>query len=154
MPNVRPFETTRDNASGRDIKHLLDNFGLAIVRGFFNQDDLSAVWRDLERLTSAFCRAAKVDVAACQRGHGDQNIARLLADRPDLQPEFYDRLQLMPSLLAIPNHLQVLGLAQQILESKNVGVWPRPQVRLDLFGDQDNVIEWHHDYIYNRGTSQ
>ena len=58
----------------------------------------------------------------------------------------------MPPLLAIPQLSSIQGLTSEALNSKNLGVWPRVQLRMDIPEDEKNVINWHNDYIYNKGT--
>jgi len=134
----------------------IERKGYLIIRNFFQEAELYPYWRAIDYFVKAFARGVGIDfnefdeVLPTER---DRMLVSILQKRPDLQSVLYDRLQMIPELLALPSHQRFQKLAKEILKTKSIGVWPRMQVRLDLCGDEKNVIRWHHDYLYNKGTS-
>lgn len=86
------------------------------------------------------------------------NLNEILALSTDLNPKtrslVYNRLQQMPSLLAVPSSKNILEIASILLAQKTefIGVWPRVQLRFDLPFVEETEILWHTDYLYNKGT--
>lgn len=144
------------NFLNTEISQEIQKNGYIIIRNFFSQSELLACWNAIDILAEAFARGIGLnlrefdDVLPDER---DRMFACIIKKRPDLQPVLYDRLQMIPELLALPSHQRFQKLAKEVLKTKSIGVWPRMQVRLDLCGDEKNVIRWHHDYLYNKGTS-
>ena len=147
---------TYDLVSSADITHqtkpIVDDLGFLVIRNFFDTQDLVPLWEDLHRLASAFCQGLCIDVETVDPSESDRLIVNIINHRPQLQPVLYDRLQNVPSLLAIPSHPKVRRLAQHLLGTDRYGIWPRMQIRMDRYEDRRNLIEWHHDYLYNQGT--
>ncbi|MCG3138365.1 MAG: hypothetical protein HJJLKODD_02228 [Phycisphaerae bacterium] len=133
------------------IRSVQEN-GVALIRGFFTADDLQPINEDITKLASAFYQALGQSLPVHPPHQLDRLLVTLLQQRPDWQSTLYDRLQQLPSLLALPNHARFQKLSRTMLQSQSIGVWPRVQMRLDRYADDKNVIEWHHDYLYNQGT--
>ncbi len=129
--------------------------GFLFIPGFFSTEDLAPLQDDLDRLICAFSQGIGLPedkLAPENAEERDRLLVRMLRQRPELQPVLYDRLQMMPSLLALPSHPKVLGLSQEVLGVEEVGVWPRVQLRFDRMNDEKNLIGWHTDHLYNQGT--
>lgn len=139
-----------------DILQEIQEKGYLIIRNFFQETELSRCWKAIDSLAKAFAIGLGIDsnkfdeVLPTER---DRMLVSILQKRPDLQSVLYNRLQMVPELLALPSNKVFQDLAKQLLKTDSIGVWPRLQVRLDLFNDDKNVIGWHHDYLYNKGTS-
>ncbi|MFN3145303.1 MAG: phytanoyl-CoA dioxygenase family protein [Paracoccaceae bacterium] len=149
---ARPYEYTPEDIPGDGFAERLQRDGFCLIRGFFSPDDLRPIWTDLANLVTAFARANGITLDDVPDGQIDRQLVTLLQERPDLQGTLYDRLQLAPGILSTPSHAKFRDLASRLFSTDAFGVWPRVQVRLDLFKDVKNVIEWHHDYLYNQGT--
>jgi hypothetical protein len=144
------------NILDTEIWREIQNKGYVIIRNFFPQPELLAYWNAIDLLAEAFAKGIGLHLSEFDDllpDERDRKFVRIIKNRPDLQPVLYDRLQMIPELLALPSHQRFQKLAQELLKTKSIGVWPRMQVRLDLCGDEKNVIRWHHDYLYNKGTS-
>lgn len=135
------------------IKLELD--GYLILSDYFSGDFIStltdSIMSVIEGLASSLELDEELDFSDCDEV--DEALVKLLSSHPKLQSTLYDRLQQIPALLAVPGHNSITKLASEILSSSRLGVWPRMQLRMDLPGDSENVINWHNDYIYNKGTS-
>lgn len=130
--------------------------GYIIIKNFFSQSELLPYWSSINTLAQAFARGIGLDIREFNDvppDELDRRFVSIIKRRPDLQSILYDRLQVLPELLALPSHQRFQRLAMELLKTKSIGVWPRMQVRFDLCGDKKNVIKWHHDYLYNKGTS-
>lgn len=134
----------------------LDLDGFTVIKEFFDEKDFHPIREDLVSLLRAFYRGCNLDFDFAQMlpNEIDRMMVTLLFKRPDLKSVFYDRLQQMPALLALPNHSKIRKIGSDILDTNALGVWPRVQMRFDSYQDEKNLIEWHHDYLYNQGTSQ
>lgn len=138
------------------IAEQIQEDGYLILPNFFTDAELFPVWSAIDRLAASFAKGLGLDasfindVPATER---DRMLVQLLKHHPALQSVLYDRLQQVPEILALPCHPKLLTLAHQLHQTDRVGIWPRLQVRLDLHNDDRNVIGWHHDYLYNGGTS-
>lgn len=126
--------------------------GYLLLHGFFSDADLGPIWRDIDHLVEAFCRQAELPCPAVDARQRDRRVAGIINQRPDLQSDLYERLQQLPALLALANHPKIRALAETILTTEKIGVWPRIQMRMDLYQDEFNRIAWHTDYMYNQGT--
>ena len=134
-----------------DIKTDIANNGILVLDNFFSEMDLRSIQVEMRELILSF--ESIMGLAPSQTFNTlDERFVHLLNKFPHVQPFLYDRLQLMPSLLALPSNLKVMQVAESLLETTHIGVWPRVQLRMDLFNDDYNVIGWHTDYIYNKGT--
>jgi uncharacterized protein YkvS len=132
----------------QELKNLEDD-GFLQIKNFLSESELSPLINELVNLALAF-GATKKNIS--KLGNIDEVFVDIINKNKALQPFLYDRLQLLPQLLKIPSLEKVQKLSQAILQTENVGVWPRMQLRLDLANDSQNLIEWHTDYIYNKGT--
>lgn len=150
---ISTYEMTYAAHDEAAIKKAMGDAGFLVIRGFFSKEDLGKVWQDMDSLTDAFCERFGLITDTTSADERERRIVSLIAQRPGPQSVIYQRLQQMPSLLAVPNHPKVRALAELLLDTQRWGVWPRVQVRLDLYDDEVNLIEWHHDYLYNRGTT-
>jgi hypothetical protein len=135
-----------------ELENIKDK-GVAVLRGYLSNDLLESIENDVFGVVAGV--SASVNFSAASQffpGEVDRTVVEAIKRRPDLQPVIYDRLQQMPNLLASPARNEFQSLAQELLGTKRIGVWPRTQLRMDLPGDQHNLIRWHNDYIYNKGT--
>jgi hypothetical protein len=142
-------ETDADPAA---LKAEMEERGFLVLRHFLSPEELQPLWTDIDQLSEAFCFGMGVDRVAPPAGERDRNLVNIIGQRPDIQPTLYDRIQNMPALLCVANHPKIRRLAETLLNSSHVGVWPRLQMRVDLPEDHVNHIAWHTDYIYNQGT--
>lgn len=128
----------------------LENKGYLLIKNFFSKEDLTPLMDEMTNLAIAFGMAKnKID----SYREIDELFVDIIKNNHKLKPFIYDRLQLMPQLLKIPSNDKIQNLSKTILKTNGIGVWPRMQLRLDLANDSKNLIEWHTDYLYNRGTS-
>lgn len=135
--------------SGNQIE-CLKGEGYLLIRDFFSKEELEPLMQELLSLAVAFgSDVRKIDSVRSI----DEALVDIVENNNALQPALYDRMQQLPQLLALPSTDKVLSLARTILNTNNVGVWPRMQLRFDLPNDNENLIEWHTDYSYNKGTS-
>ena len=143
------------NAVGKiGLEHIQDK-GVAVLRGYLSNDLLESIENDVFDVVAGV--SASVNLGAASQvvpGEVDRAVVAAIKRRPGLQPVIYDRLQQMPNLLASPARSEFQSLAQELLGTKRIGVWPRTQLRMDLPGDQRNLIRWHNDYMYNKGTTE
>lgn len=128
--------------------------GYLLIKNFFPQSIIDSLIISITNVIEGIIESAQLDRHLYFENYDeiDEVLVRLISNHPRLQPIIYDRLQQMPSLLAVPGSTIITDLASEILSSRMIGVWPRTQIRMDLPGDYDNVINWHNDYIYNKGT--
>lgn len=148
------FELDAGRATAEEGRRIVDSRGFIVIRGFFDDAALEPLWQDVHRLVDGFADAMGVSPPYGNQREADRRIATLLQTNPSAQPVLYDRAQQMPSLLALPNDARFRAVAEAYLGTTSIGVWPRVQLRLDPYSDHRNVIEWHHDYLYNRGTTR
>jgi hypothetical protein len=136
-------------------KVKLDQAGYLLLKNYFSQDFISTITDSImsviEGVVASVGLEEEFDFGAYSEV--DEVLVKLISMRPELQSTIYNRLQQMPLLLAVPGHVSITKLASEILSSSRIGVWPRVQLRMDLPADSENVINWHNDYIYNKGTS-
>jgi hypothetical protein len=126
--------------------------GFAIIRNFFDATEMKPIYEDIKGLAKAFYDHTSLTMPNVPDDEIDRTLVGLIKDSPKIQSTLYDRLQLMPANLALPNSTKVRRLAKLLFGSHSYGVWPRLQARFDVHQDMKNVIEWHHDYLYNQGT--
>jgi ectoine hydroxylase-related dioxygenase (phytanoyl-CoA dioxygenase family) len=129
----------------------LNSEGYLYIKNFLSAAELSPLMNELVNLAAAF--GSDADSTAAFGENVDEAFVSIVKNKKAHQPYLYDRLQLLPQLLRIPSSDKVQSLARKVLHTDNVGVWPRMQLRFDLADDDENLIEWHNDYIYNQGTS-
>jgi ectoine hydroxylase-related dioxygenase (phytanoyl-CoA dioxygenase family) len=143
----------REKLKMTEIQKLQQD-GFCVIENFFSRETIDDVLKSIEKVIEGVIESAGLRAREYidQRDEVDETIVRLIATNPKLQPILYDRLQQMPALLAFPGKSSIITIASEILESSRIGVWPRTQLRMDLPGDEENVINWHNDYIYNGGT--
>lgn len=130
------------------IIHNFDKNGFLILKNFLPQHKIVAIHKQIRELVTAI--NGKDNFLTGE--HIDRYLLTLLDKKKIKQSHLYDRLQQIPGILTLPSNLKILNLAKQILRAKYLGIWPRIQLRFDIFGDGWNVINWHNDYMYNRGT--
>lgn len=135
--------------NNNEIKSLEDN-GYVVIKKFLSDDELSPLLSELKSLALAFGITNKqLDSFETI----DEAFVEIIKNNKKLKPFLYDRLQQLPQLLKLPSTDKVFNLSKLVLKTSSIGVWPRMQIRLDLAEDSENLIEWHTDYAYNRGTS-
>ncbi len=140
--------------SAMDITEPLRTDGYCHLRGFFGPAEIERVESDIFAVVCGLSASlGAASPAAFRPGAVDRAVVELVRRFPQAQGVLYDRLQQMPSLLAFPAMDNILALAAAGLGSERVGVWPRTQLRMDLPQDAVNLIRWHNDYMYNRGTA-
>ena len=130
------------------IIHSFDENGFLILKNFLPQNEIFAIHQQIQELSTAINDKDNFLTGE----HIDQHLLKLLDQKKIKQSQLYDRLQQIPGILALPSNLKIMSLARQVLRAKYLGIWPRVQLRFDIFGDGWNVINWHNDYMYNRGT--
>lgn len=135
-------------------KEELDRDGYYVIENFFKPSIIQSQIISITQVIEGIIESAGLDrnLYFSRYEEIDEVLVRLISSHPKLQPILYDRLQQMPALLAVPGSSIITNLASEILSSERIGVWPRTQLRMDLPGDSENVINWHSDYIYNKGT--
>jgi len=148
MPHEYQLDTLFSPSSLQQINQ--DGFG--IIRNFFDATELKPVYDDIKGLAQAFYSHTSLPMPSVPDTELDRPLVDLLKTNPKLQSTLYDRLQQMPANLALPSSSKIRQLAGLLFGNHPYGVWPRLQVRFDLYQDIKNVIEWHHDYLYNQGT--
>lgn len=131
----------------------VEELGFIVLRGFLTEEHLKPLSTDVERLTGSFYRGLGLEMPTYPVGQIDRPLVKLVQNHPHVRAPLYDRLQQIPTLLSLPAHDQFRWLAETLLGTDHVGVWPRTQVRFDMFEDGVNRIDWHHDYVYNKGTT-
>lgn len=135
--------------NNNELKALEDS-GYVVIKNFLSDEDLSPLLSELKNLVLAF------GITYEQLNSFktiDEAFVEVIRKDKRLKPFLYDRLQQIPQLLKLPSTDKVFSLSKLILNTNCIGVWPRIQIRLDLAEDSENLIEWHTDYSYNRGTS-
>lgn len=148
----KEYELDAGRAVAEDGRRLIESHGFVLIRGFFDDGALDPLWRDVHRLVDSFAGAMGLSPPRGAPREADRRIASLLQRTPSAQPVLYDRAQQMPALLALPDDQRMRAVAEAFLGTDSLGVWPRVQLRLDPYSDRKNLIEWHHDYLYNKGT--
>jgi hypothetical protein len=124
------------------------------IPNFLDQSDLTPLWQDIDLVVEAFSDSLGLSKdSRTTQDQRDRSLLKILKKRPDLQSVLYDRLQMMPRLLAFAAQPKILEISQQVLGTHRIGVWPRMQLRFDKQHDEKNLIGWHTDYLYNQGTS-
>jgi len=139
----------------KEILLKIQGKGYLIIENFFHKSELQSCWDGIDSLAKSFAKRIGLDLNKFDGlipEERDRMLVLILKERPDLQSLIYNRLQMIPSLLALPSHKKFKELSTILLQTSSYGVWPRLQVRLDLYNDEKNVIGWHHDYLYNKGT--
>lgn len=126
--------------------------GYDIVPGFLTPENLLSIHTELRHLADAMGEKIGVSSAGIPAAEIDRTFVEILKRCPEWQSTLYQRLQQVPSVISTCSLPQVREMSQRLLKTEAIGVWPRIQVRLDLFEDSKNHIRWHHDYLYNRGT--
>ncbi|WP_395731774.1 phytanoyl-CoA dioxygenase family protein [Prosthecobacter sp.] len=129
-----------------------DKNGYDLVRGFLTPENLLNIHAELRLLADAVGARIGVSSAGIPDSEIDRPFVEIVKRRPDWQSILYQRLQQLPSIISACSLPQVREMSQSLLKTTAISVWPRVQVRLDLFEDSKNHIRWHHDYLYNRGT--
>jgi len=132
-----------------ELKALADN-GFIVIKNFLSQVELNSLILELKNLVLAF-GITQEELDSFETI--DEAFVEIIRRDKKLKPYLYDRLQQIPELLKLPSTDKVFNLAKLILNTNRIGVWPRIQIRLDLADDSENLIEWHTDYSYNRGTT-
>lgn len=127
--------------------------GFGYYEKLLTSDEVNELRMDLAGVADAFERGLGLAATVCDEAEIDRRLVSIVLQRPDIQGALYDRMQQMPSLLRLPSNAKIQALARELLKSEHLGVWPRVQLRFDRKGDTANLIMWHHDYIYNGGTS-
>jgi ectoine hydroxylase-related dioxygenase (phytanoyl-CoA dioxygenase family) len=128
--------------------------GYDIVPGFLTAENLLNIQLDLRRLADAMGEKIGISSEGTPASEIDRTFVKILKSQPKWQSILYQRLQQVPSVISTCSLPQVSDMSQSLLKTEAIGVWPRIQVRLDLFEDSANHIRWHHDYLYNRGTQE
>lgn len=134
--------------NGEQLSTLEDK-GYLLIKHFLSQSDLNPLINELVKLAEAF-GSTKEEISS--QKNIDELFVNIIKNNQKLKPFLYDRLQLLPQLLRIPSHDKIQTLSRMLLKTDAIGVWPRMQLRFDCANDDQNLIEWHTDYIYNRGT--
>jgi len=134
------------------LENLLEKNGFVLIKNFLSEKYLSPIWSDLEKLANSFFDKLDIEKIDVPNTEIDKLFTHILKSRPDVQSVLYDRIQMMPSLLALPNSKPCIQLAQNLHHTDRIGVWPRVQMRLDLREDKQSHIRWHTDNMYNEGT--
>jgi len=131
-----------------ELKSLEDN-GYVLIKRFLSDNELNPLLLELKNLALVFGISNEhldsFDTI-------DEAFVEIVKNNKNFKPFLYDRLQQLPQLLKIPSTNKIFDLSKLILKTDRIGVWPRIQIRLDLAEDSENLIEWHTDYAYNRGT--
>jgi hypothetical protein len=146
------YEYRSEDIAKPGFMDSLNEAGFGVIRGFFTEADLKPLWADVRNLAIAFASSNGVGLDEVSDNEVDRLLVSFLKERPQLQGVLYDRLQQTPANLATPGHEKFRDMARKLFNTEAYGIWPRMQVRLDLYQDKKNVIEWHHDYLYNQGT--
>ncbi len=132
----------------------LEQEGLYHFKNFFEEKDIEPIERDIFDVACGLLSSRGGGLLPeFQPGEVDRALVRLVSEFTNLQGPMYDRLQQMPSLLAVPGQPKILEIASKALKTDRLGVWPRTQLRMDMPNDAANTIRWHNDYIYNGGTT-
>lgn len=134
------------------LKQQVETNGFLYIPNFLDASELQELWADLDELTKAFYSGVQCPTESCKADQRDRPLVSIVNAKQSIRPVLYDRLQAMPSLLALPAHPKVRAIATTVLGTQQVGVWPRVQLRFDTLSDEKNLIAWHHDYLYNKGT--
>jgi phytanoyl-CoA hydroxylase len=151
------YEFINGDYSNSEIKESYEECGFSIVRNFFSSEEIgnnakTGINTELYRFGQMLCNQFDIDTKGLTNEQLDKFFVRLVQKHPTIQPIIYDRLQLFPSLLGLANNIKVRNLSENLLKSENLGIWPRVQLRFDKYDDNYNQIDWHHDYLYNKGT--
>ena len=144
---------------GRDfnfnqLAEMLEKNGFVVIKNFLDVNQLKLIQEDIERLAYSIADSCKVNIERSPLNEVDRLLVSLLKERPEIQGIVYDRLQMLPTVLALPNSHNVMDLAKKLHDTERLGVWPRVQIRMDLKNDEYNKIGWHSDYMYNKGTKE
>lgn len=135
-----------------EIIDSFDKNGFLILKNFLLKTDIFPLQQQVYELSAAIGQQhADEHPLTGRHDKVDQDLLRVL-NKGVKQSLLYDRLQQIPGILALPSHHGIQCLSKKLLRTQYVGIWPRIQLRFDLFGDTWNTIHWHHDYMYNRGT--
>lgn len=138
-----------NNLSDSELEEIASN-GFLVIRNFLSDRELSPLLKELENLALAFgVTQEQLDSYETI----DEAFVELIKKNKRLKSPLYERLQQIPQLLKLPSTEKIFNLSKLILNTNHIGVWPRIQIRLDMADDNENLIEWHTDYSYNRGTS-
>lgn len=134
------------------IRNNLKEYGVSLVKNLVTQEMLAPVLSEIKAFAKVLANSLQEDLSSNEQ-EIDSFFARIISKYPHLQSTIYDRLGKLLSLHAFPSQKEILNFSEHILGTKNVGLWwPRIQIRLDTYEDHENLIGWHHDYLYNKGT--
>lgn len=133
------------------IRNNLENYGISLVKNLITSKLLEPILKEIKDFAKIIARSLKEPIHYNEQ-EIDSFFARIISLYPHLQSTIYDRLGQILALHAFPGQKKILDFCMNILGTKSVGLWPRIQLRLDTYKDQENLIGWHHDYLYNKGT--
>lgn len=128
-------------------KKLLDHDGYVIIKNFIQKKYILSLKKDLSNLAEQVLKDEKIKI-------NSKNIEVEISKyfKNNKMTILYDRAQNLNTLYSIVISKKVRNFSEKILRTKNVGIWPRPQIRIDIKDDVENTLGWHNDYMYNKGT--
>lgn len=132
--------------SNREIKKLEED-GLVVIKNFLSSNEIKEVRSEIANLLSCLLKK-KIGINSLEK-----SISYNCKKIKKLQMVLYDRSQNLFSLYKLIISKKIKYLSRSILKTENFGIWPRPQIRIDNKNDKINHIKWHHDYLYNKGSS-
>lgn len=139
------------NLGTDDIINTLEMYGVCLVKNLITQEMLAPILLEIRHFMDIIKMLLK-ERGSFNKQKLDIFFAKIIAKHPNLQPIIYDRLGQLLSLHAFPSNERIISFSKALLETDKIGLWPRIQLRLDTYHDQENLIRWHHDYFYNKGT--
>lgn len=129
--------------------------GFLILKNFIPKNEIITLQQQIHELSLGIDNQLEPEQAAphySDYNKVDRHLLALLQKNRIKQSILYDRLQQITGLLALPSNPKINSIAKALLQTRYLGVWPRVQLRFDIHGDKFNLINWHHDYLYNKGT--
>jgi ectoine hydroxylase-related dioxygenase (phytanoyl-CoA dioxygenase family) len=129
-----------------NIQSLKTN-GYLIIKNFIKKKDIDSFNSELANLARLILRNKSIKI-------NNKNVQIQISKyfKGIKKSLLYDRAQNLKALYSLVISKKVKNLSEQILKTKHIGIWPRPQLRIDVKNDTKNSLDWHNDYIYNKGT--
>lgn len=134
--------------TGKNIQSLKNN-GYLIVKNFVKRKDIDQFNSELANLAKLILKNKSIKI-------DNKNVQIQISKyfKGIKKSLLYDRAQNLNALYSLVISKKVKNLSEQILKTKHIGIWPRPQLRIDIKNDIKNTLDWHNDYIYNKGTQE
>ena len=134
----------------KDVKDQFLQNGFAKLPSFFGNEEIDSWAKDLGWLVEV--QLKRFGGQKCEEsspvGRLSQNLIALNKLSSDAQGWIYDEVNRRPWIHRLAGDDRLIQLAQQVLESKHIGIHPRLNMVMAMPGRDWHLADWHQDAFY------